>query len=55
MMDQSCVKTQINIAISIEENMNRWITLCLEHKITIVLHNYTFILMNTKEKHEGKS
>jgi hypothetical protein len=43
-MDQSSVKPQINIVISIEENMNHQITLCLEHIVIIRLHNYKCIL-----------
>jgi hypothetical protein len=39
-MDQSGAKSQINIAISIEGNMNYHITLRREHTVTVKLHNY---------------
>jgi hypothetical protein len=39
-MDQSEVMPLINIVVRIEENMNCWIILCLEHIVTIKLHNY---------------
>jgi hypothetical protein len=47
-MDQSGVKSRIILAINIEEDMNRRITLCWEHIVTIGLPNYKFILMHTK-------
>jgi hypothetical protein len=50
-MDQSSVKPHINIAVSIEENMNCRITLCLEHIMIVELHKYTCILVHTKEAH----
>jgi hypothetical protein len=50
-MDQSSVKIRINKDISIEYNMKYDTTLCLEHIMTIGLHNYKCILIHTKETH----
>jgi hypothetical protein len=50
-MDQLGVKSWINIVINIEENMKCYITLYLEHIVTIGLHNYKFILMHIKKAH----
>jgi hypothetical protein len=50
-MDQSGVKPLINVAVKIEENMNRRITLCREHIVTVRFPNYKCILMHIKETH----
>jgi hypothetical protein len=50
-MDESSANPQINIVVSIKVNMSRRITLYLEHIMTIILHNYKFKLMHTKETH----
>jgi hypothetical protein len=44
-MDQLGIKQWINIVVSIKENMNRQITLYLEHIVTIRLNNYKCIPM----------
>jgi hypothetical protein len=49
-MEKLDVEPQINTIISIEENMNCQAILCLEHIVTIRLHNYKCILREqTKE------
>jgi hypothetical protein len=48
-MDQ--FKPQLNIVVKIEENMSCRITLCIEHIVTVKLHNYKCILMHSKETH----
>ena len=50
-MDQSGVKEHINVAIKIEENMSRQITLCQEHIMTVEFPNYKCTIMHTKETH----
>ena len=50
-MDQLGVKTQINVVVKIDENMNRQINLCPEHIVTVGFPNYKCILMHTKETH----
>jgi hypothetical protein len=38
------VSPQINVVVSIEGNVNRLITLCLDHIVTVKLHKYKYIL-----------
>jgi hypothetical protein len=50
-MDHSGAKPQINVVVKIKENMSCQNTLCLEHIMIVVLHNYKFILNKHIKKH----
>ena len=50
-MDQSSVKSRINVAVKIEENMNRWIALRREHIVTVGFPKYKCILKKHTKKH----
>jgi len=41
-MDQLIVKSHINIAVTIKEKINHWITLYLEYIMIVELDNYAF-------------